>query len=404
MPTGKGFALKSDLNLRQALLDGYERHTRRSSDDLGPSASKRQKRYALPRLKISAMANDTVATLTSLAYSIKSLPNSRVVMGLVVGMGCNATVPMKLTDLHESKTRHIRSNNPAATEAVVSTEWTLSYTGPPLKGLNIVTEWDTELDLNCDRPGFQPLEYMIGGRYIGELIRIITCDYMTSALHIPREALPENLVQEYALTTDFVSFVIAPSRSDAALATELSQKLPPPESSDWNWTPASAGAIRAIASTVQTRSAALVAAATVGLLSCTGEIKLTRPGECLASVSSTPELNPPISSNKPDWCSGPEELVVAFSGGVIQHYPNYRETCQKYIDRLILHGGPQDGGKSIFLREASDGAMVGAGILAGIATGKIEGIIGSTFPGTNSQALDVEQERSLALRVPAVKS
>ncbi|KAL1969930.1 hypothetical protein VTN77DRAFT_7440 [Rasamsonia byssochlamydoides] len=104
MPTGKGFALTSALNLRQALLDGYERHTRRSDEDPDSMPAKRQKRCCLPKLKIAVMTNDTVATLASLAYSIRSLPNTRVVMGLIVGAGCNAAVPMRIADLHESKT------------------------------------------------------------------------------------------------------------------------------------------------------------------------------------------------------------------------------------------------------------------------------------------------------------
>lgn len=73
---------------------------------------------------------------------------------------------------------------------------------------------------------------------------------------------------------------------------------------------------------------------------------------------------------------------MAFSGGVIQHYPKYKEIVQRYIDRILLRSGPQDGGKSIFLREASDGGIIGVGVLAGTTAGKeIERIIGSTLPG-----------------------
>ena len=113
MPMGKGFAITSDLDLRKILLSGYEKHTRRLDNESEPS-SKRRKLFELPKLKIAAITNDTVATLASLAYAVKSLPNSRVAMGIIVGTGCNATIPMNLNMLHESKAKHVKSKDPLA--------------------------------------------------------------------------------------------------------------------------------------------------------------------------------------------------------------------------------------------------------------------------------------------------
>jgi hexokinase len=406
MPMGKGFAISSDLNLRNILLSGYEKHTRRPDDDEEPS-SKRRKLFALPKLKIAAITNDTVATLVSLAYRVKSLPNSRVAMGIIVGTGCNATIPMRLQDLHESKAKLVNSKYPEATETVVNTEWTIAGAAPPLKELNITTKWDTELDNACARPGFQPFEYMTGGRYIGELVRIVLFDYLTSVVGLSKKALPAALVQEYALTTTFLSQKVARSRTDHELAADLARSLPPPESSDWNWDASSAGAFRKIARAVQTRSAGLIAAAVVGLLACTREIQLkddsahnspepprvdpfvdqgdvkSLAGSNNEASSNTLQGTPgesarvlrglivPVLSQVPaDWQSGPEELVVAYTGGIIQNYPNFKEMCQKYIDRLIMRTGPQKGGKSVFLREASDGGVIGAGVLAGMVAGQ----------------------------------
>ena len=388
MPTDKGFALASDLNLRQALLDGYECHTVRSDDgESGPTRAKRQRQYALPKLKIAAMTNDTVATLASLAYSIRSLPNTRVVMSLVIGAGCNSTVSMQLADLHKSKTQHIIAKDPDAKETLVCTEWTLYGSAPPIQELDIVTKWDKYLDKRSKKPGFQPLEYMTGGRYVGELVRIICYDYFNEVLRIPHSELPSKLVGEYSLTTDFLSLVVASSLSEENLATQLSQQLPFQKSSSREWTPSLARDLRAIASAVQTRAAALVAASTVGLLACSREIQLrdpdspshTKPEVNSEQQASNQKTQPADMLSRPDWQNGPEELVVAVSGGVFQHYPNYKETVQRYIDHLLLRGGPQDGGKSIFLREASDGGIIGVGVLAGTASGKIEGIIVSSL-------------------------
>ncbi|KAA8648275.1 hexokinase family protein [Aspergillus tanneri] len=397
MPMGKGFAITSDLNLRNILLSGYEKHTKRPDDDEEPS-TKRRKLFALPKLKISAITNDAVATLTSLAYEVKSLPNSRVAMGIIVGMGCNATIPMKLSSLHDSKAKHVKLRNSEAEETVVNTEWTLSGSLPPLKELNIVTKWDAELDRACARPGFQPFEYMTGGRYIGELIRLILVDYLTSIYGLSQKDLPGNLTQGYALTTTYISDKIARARSDEELVNELSLSLSPPENSEWRWDAITAGAFRKIARTVQRRSAGLTAAAVVGLLACAREIELkvdsnenspqnssaaspvykggpkdlASPASAVLTASNAqgsqgpivPVLSPtPIPA---DWQSGPEELVVAYTGGIIQHYPNFKEMCQQFIDRLIMRTGPQKSGKSVFLREASDGGIIGAGVLAGM--------------------------------------
>lgn len=415
MPMGKGFAITSDLNLRNILLAGYEKHTRRSEDE--EPSSKRRKLYALPKLKIAAITNDTVATLISSAYCVKSLPNSRVTMAIIVGTGCNATIPMSLTDLHESKAKLVSLRDSNATQTVVNTEITISGAAAPLKELNITTKWDVELDRACSRPGFQPLEYMTGGRYIGELVRIVFCDYLNNVLKVTKKELPANLVHEYALSTTYLSNKVARSRSDQELATELNRSLPPPESSEWTWNKESAGAFRRIARTVQTRSAGLIAAAVVGLLACTREIQLrddsarNSPQPPMANadgeenygtnnqgtssneeVKQTPAaisaavaaavrsqttdnhqrglIVPVLAPAPADWHSGPEELVVAYTGGIIQNYPHFKETCQTYIDRMIMRTGPQKSGKSVFLREASDGGVIGAGVLAGMVAGQ----------------------------------
>ena len=386
MPMGKGFTMGSNLDLASTLLQGYSRHTRRQSPTSSSPQAKRRKLGPLPRLKIAAITNDTVATLASLAYSVKSLPNSRVVAGIIVGTGCNATIPMKFSSLGQAKAEPIKKSKPQATETVVNTEITISGACGPLQ--SITTAWDRDLDSHCARPGFQPFEYMTGGRYIGELVRIIFFDYMTRAHKppVPAASLPATIVHSYSFSTTFLSAVVARARSDSELAGELKRRLPPPESSNWGWTQHSAGALRKIAHLVQIRSAGLIAASTIGLLTTVGEIALSEPGD-LASLPDAMQMTdgkPPsprtgLPSLRRDardglspapgataWKSGPEELVIAYTGGIIQHYPNFKEQCQRFIDRLVMRAGPQDGGKSVFLREARDGGIIGAGVLAGM--------------------------------------
>ncbi|OKL62101.1 hypothetical protein UA08_02143 [Talaromyces atroroseus] len=391
MQTGKGFTIGTDLDLRQSILQGYERHTRRTADEGDEErAAKRQRHYVLPQLKIIALTNDAVATLLSLSYSIKSFPNSRVAMGIVLDEGCNATIPMTLSDLHPSKGRHIQAHEPNAAQTLVSTEWTLHSAASPLRDHGVMTKWDLQLDSRSARPGFQPLEYMTGGRYIGELVRIILNDYFAHILGIPERLLPNCLVTPYALRTESIINLISAQLPLHELVKtlnecELSHHHHNPPPNGWSWTPETASALRDVAQAVQTRSAALVAAATVGLLASNHEVSLRDPKIPAATFPTSLELSSSPSKSfhemsfraggggsaapprgLQDWFGGPEELVVAYIGGIIQHYPNYKENCQRYIDRLLMQGGPQEGGKSVFLREATDGVIIGAGVLAGM--------------------------------------
>lgn len=387
MPMGKRFAIMSDLNLCKIIMNGYEKHMRRLYEDDEP-LRKCHKLFSLPRLNIAAITNDTVAMLASLAYAVKSLPNSRVAMGIIVGTGCNVMIPMKLSALHESKAKHVHSTSPDAEQIIANTKWSISGAASLLKELDIITKWDAKLDWTCAQPGFQPFE-MIEGQYIGELIRLILHDYLTNLAGVPKDNLPATLLQPYTLTTTYISDNVAHARSDQDLANELNHSLSPSGNSQWSWNAMSAGVFRKIARTVQRRSAGLIAAAIVGLLACMREIELKVDSkENLLQTSNAAILeynsnaNPskqgpegstiqcpfcPVLTPPPaDWQSGPEELVVAYTGGIIQNYPNFKETCQQYIDRLIMRTGPQKSGKSVFLREALDGGVIGAGVLAGM--------------------------------------
>lgn len=394
---GKGFTITSDLDLGSVLLAGYERHTRQQPQpsSSSESPSKRRKLGPLPRLKIAAITNDTIATLASLAYRVKSLPNSRVAAGVIVGTGCNATIPMKFSDLGAAKAESIKLRYPTAKQTVVNTEITIAGACGPLKP--ITTTWDRQLDEACARPGFQPLEYMTGGRYVGELIRIIFFEYMTKSpyMKVPPSALPATLVHNYSFSTTFVSAVVARAQSNSELAAELKRRIPSPETSNWTWEPYTAGALRKIAKMVSQRAAGLIAATIVGLLATVGEIVVVDPSTPSSVDGPSDESNArPSRSEKKEaglsagsarsgrdgispaaidesWNSGPEELVIAYTGGIIQHYPLFKGQCQKYIDKLVMNAGPQKGAKSVLLREATDGGIIGAGVLAGMESGRV---------------------------------
>ena len=341
---GKGFAITSDLNLGKMLLAGYARYcsTDGSSDQLNHSKSQ------LPRIRVAAITNDTVATFASLAYAAKAAPNSRVAMGLIVGTGTNATVPMKPENLHPDKRSALP--NPDATETVViNTEWTIRGTDKPLIDLNIKTPWDMTLDANSDAPGFQPFEYMTSGRYLGEIVRLVFVDVVSKEEGVQ---IPSSLMLKNALPTRFLSEVVA-RKGGRIVQGELESKYPDANSDDFFWTVDKVELIRDIAEAVQQRSSALIATACVGLLNCVGDVALDKQQSPSngASAKGKREI---------------EELVIAYAGGTISQYPKWLQTCQQWIDVLVEEGSSSNKNKQVTLKEAKDGGIVGAGVLAGM--------------------------------------
>ncbi|KAF2204659.1 actin-like ATPase domain-containing protein [Delitschia confertaspora ATCC 74209] len=366
LPMGKGFAITSDqdLNLGKMILTGYSRHVvepttngTSGNGDASPSG-KNRKLLRLPRIRIAAITNDTVATFASLAYAVKAAPNSRVAMGVVVGTGTNATVPMKTDYLHPSKMKELESlrGNMHAKEVVINTEWTINGTEKPLLDLGIKTKWDEELDRNSDAPGFQPFEYMTSGRYLGEIVRLAFVDIVSR--DSGEEVIMSSLRTQNALPTRYLSEVVARTSDMEELAVALEMQYP--SESTVFWTTLRVKLMRDVARAVQQRSSALIAAAIVGLLDCVHDIHIDRPNTGTTSVG---KKDADQTTNN----SVIEELVVAYTGGTISGYPEYLETCQRWVETLVNKASPANRTKRVVLKEALDGGVIGAGVLAGMA-------------------------------------
>ena len=351
---GKGFAITTDLNLGKMLLAGYSRHCG-TSDSNGNNASNNSSKLEpapLPKIRVAAITNDTVATFTSLAYAVKSAPNSRVAMGLIVGTGTNATVPMKLKALHPTKKRAL-PNPDAVDMVIINTEWTIRGTDKPLIDLKIKTPWDLTLDANSDAPGFQPFEYMTSGRYLGEIIRLVLVDIISKDLGA---VLPPSLQSKNAMPLKFFSEIVA-QKGGRIVQKELESRYPTEDPSEPFWTVERIEMLRDIAEAVQQRSSALIAAACVGLLHCVGDIEIDDPANSSSTSGGVP------LSTKVDT----EELVIAYAGGVIAQYPKWLQTCQQWIDILVEEGSKANVSKTVTLKEALDGGLIGAGVLASVA-------------------------------------
>jgi len=352
---GKGFMVGETHELGNLLLQSYERYVRPMTSIIEPQkfASSSQYDNALPALRVAAILNDTIATFAALAYETQSVPNQRVVMGLVVGTGVNATIPLKLKDLHPSK--HLSSNPHKAVDLdtdfiVVNTEWSIRGAASPLHTLDLITKWDKELDMACLVPGFQPFEYMTGGRYLGELVRLVMYDYLVNVEKTKPEHLPELLTRKDGISTEFLSNNLASLNTTSTALISLENTLKTPAGSRWSWNSHRAELFQLVARKVQVRAADLIAAATLALLACSGELTLvSTKGSCENDTSSGVEM---------------QHLIVAYTGSTIGKYPGFLESVQSRINQLMPEMVGESQSKKIVLREAQNGGIVGAAVLA----------------------------------------
>lgn len=358
MSMGKGFAITSNLDLGKLLLDGYE-----STRD--PS---------LPRIKITAIVNDSVATLVSFAYQLRSDPRRKAAMGLIVGTGCNATIPLAISKLHPSKRpAHVKviddSEISQDIKITVNTEWTINGAAPPLHELNFITRWDTTLDAEGESPGFQPFEYMTAGRYLGELGRLILVDYFTNHLDISLSSLPPKLLQRHGLTTSFLgNFGPHLSEIEPSTLKQLQAELPPADGPDaYHWTQETADMVFKVGKAIQIRAAGMTAAAVIALLACADEIQfssLPSPAPS-ADLANGHHFKPSVEE------AAVEELMVGYTGGCILHFQDYLEDCQKFLDGIMNteFGSSKTKVPRVLLTPCHDGGIIGAGILAGTMMG-----------------------------------
>ena len=289
---GKGFSITSNPDLGSMVLTGYERH--KTSSKANGAAKERH----LPGIRLVAIANDAVATLISLSYTARARQNSKAVIGLIMGTGCNAAVPMKPRALQAGKVEYATSGRHVE-EIVVNTECTLRGVGPTLRNLDLFTKWDIALDQALSTPGFQPFEYLCAGSYLGEIVRLIVHDYFTSELGIEEELLPSSLVQRNALTTTFLGHTVATTDDLHSLAADLNNSTELGATSGFEWTASLAAVLLRIERAVLRRSAILIAAAIVALLVSTGEVTLRRqqPVIPLHDDQQQQQIAPPSSSN-----------------------------------------------------------------------------------------------------------
>lgn len=290
-------------------------------------------------VKLRAILNDSSACLLSRAYS-----HSSTRFGLILGTGVNIAAYMPVSTMGLDKFG-VRPDGwfDEAKHVIVNTE--LGMFGTDILP---VTRWDAQLLKDHPRPDFQPLEHMVSGMYLGEIVRLVMVEAIETC-GLLGGILPSSLKTNYALGTDTISMIEGDDSSDLASAIKLFAERHP---SAHTPTTEDLQTIKSIASFVSVRSSALVAACVVSLW----DVRLESEKEFLDTLDEASPLRQLVTSD-----ISLDDTTVAFNGSVIENYPGYLAGCQQYIKELLdLKDATKS--KSIQLVPAKESSLTGAAV------------------------------------------
>lgn len=335
---GKGF-LCSNGTLGQELGDLIVQSCRRRSLNV----------------RVDAIVNDSSAALLSRAYVD---PKTR--MSLILGTGTNVAVHFPVREIGLTK---FGTRPPGwfdyAKHVIINSE--LSMFGG---GILPMTRWDDILNQTHLRPDYQPLEYMVTGRYLGEIVRLIITEAVETA-NLFRGELPHSMRDPYSFDTSIVAFLEAdtsPSLVPSAALLQKEHTFPvSPSVEDLRF-------LRRICQIVSKRAAGYLATAIHSMWCLRNDAEFSDPTESKASsVKDTQEIT--IVESEEDSRS----LSIACDGSVINKYPGFRDRCHGYLNQLTQQTnssqGPLDPATSPYIRLelAPESAILGAAVAVAVA-------------------------------------
>ena len=149
------------------------------------------------QLHMNALVNDTEGTLLSHAFA-----NPATSISVILGTGLNAAVQLPLSIFSQEKTvGRPKQWTQAAKTVLVNTE--LSMFGA---GILPITAADEELDAASTAPGFQPLEQLTSGRYLGEICRLLFAQGVKQGALFDGE-MPAGMRVRYGFDTGNMAFL-----------------------------------------------------------------------------------------------------------------------------------------------------------------------------------------------------
>ncbi|KAK2590580.1 N-acetylglucosamine kinase 1 [Conoideocrella luteorostrata] len=306
--------------------------------DLGEIIRQACKNQGL-HVELRAILNDSSACLLSRAYSYTSTR-----FGLILGTGVNLAAYLPVLSIGKKKFG-VRPEAwlDEASHVIVNTE--LGMFGHDILPL---TRWDRALTKQHPRPDFQPLEHLVSGMYLGEIVRLALLEAIETT-GLLGGIVPPSLKGGYSLGTDTISMIESDTSSNLEDAIRIFSERHP---SKYQPTTFDLSAIKAISSFVSVRSSALVATCVFTLW----DLRLDFEQQYIDPLPvSSPERKRVEADMKL------ESTTVAFNGSVIENYPGYLTSCQRYLNDLVESKGLPER-RNIGLVPAKESSLMGAAV------------------------------------------
>lgn len=261
-------------------------------------------------IRLDAIVNDSSAAVLSRAYLD---PSTR--LAVILGTGLNAAIHLPISSLHPSKFGLREFPSTAVSHVLVNTE--LSLFG---KRAFPTTRWDEHLNAHHMLPDYQPMEYLIAGCYMGEIVRLIIVEATETAGLFDGD-LPSALSAPYTIDTHTLAAIEAdtyPSLSPSCKILQEKYLLPVPP------TPADMHFIRQVILSVSRRSQCYFTAAIYALSSLLHEM------------------------DQDNLNDGLDHISIGCDGSVINKYPGYMAKSKVYWINWLAW--IRTGGRRLFWR------------------------------------------------------
>lgn len=255
-------------------------------------------RNNVENVKPVAILNDTVATMLATSYSDKDCD-----LGSICGTGHNTCYLEKHTFGHESMIINIESGNFNQLPFLI---------------------YDELLDKMSVRPGEQRLEKMVGGYYLGEIVRLVVLDLVEKGFLLVGNNTGAQIHRAYSIKAEHVSAMLAdqnPHLNDIDLWCRDYLGID-------GSSPADRAVMKKISELVVNRAAGLVSATYIGILN---------------------HVDEQLASNH----------TVAVDGSVYEKIPGFSSTVSKILSEMT-----GENGQLIKLKTAQDASGIGAAVAA----------------------------------------
>ncbi|KAK1977957.1 hexokinase [Colletotrichum cereale] len=344
-------------------------------------------------LLVTALANDTVGTLATRAYT--SPGQSSNVVGAIFGTGTNGAYMERVSRISKLHSREaFRDSEPGAMMAL-NTEW-----GGFDNKLEVLptTKYDRELDRDSVNPDDQHFEKRISGMYLGEILRRILVDLMQSQPGIFELEVSESssLHAPDGIDSSLLSLVVKDDAPDLGHARgEIARVLGATRVSTND-----AKAIKILSEAIGRRSARLSSVAIAGVALQSG---IFEPKTVIAPPPSPSRglginiLKPVLYAVQSFWkllagwlrvkvriivpkspssasAGGPgsqhataregevETMDIGVDGSLVEHFPSFERHIREALGEIPEIGDRGD--KVIKIGMARDGSGVGAALIA----------------------------------------